>query len=513
MNKEENLLDTVYDKLNKQDLIKQVQDDYVSFSRTGKGKLLYRLYSTIPSKYDVDQYKYTASKQPIKIIFTGVGDSDISKISKKHFAKKYPNKSMYFFGWPQYRQAMVFASQIDPHQPVQVYGHSWGSNAARKFIQNYTGNIVQGHFFDPMRRDVQADTILQVNKNIPITYTPIYQQPRNIKTALHNALRWHPSQNMIVTQPVENHIAVDQWLDLLEPAEQEFRKAAGFLFKYGSYIQCLTKVAQQKNTKKPIVPKMHRKLDWLPQEDVTSLNQYNNINLFLNAVGDTQTQHKNIGIKGKGIYRRGSAYHLQQQALDDINNILTLPQYKKRIKDGEILPRYTLGLIHNNEDYAKQAALLYINGRVMPKVRSKFKDRSLTLDRALRDPSMRQSVYFYYTFGSDPGNRKEVNKRLGHFNAMYDLQSRRMQYQYNKSNPKTPMSLYSRKFFNDDGGRYFMYTLRPNQPIMKLGRNANHTLKILKDSGFSGFTDPRLKRLPMGYKFKYYVADNYNDYY
>ena len=248
MNKEADLLDSVYKKLNNQQLISQLEEDYVGFSKSPKGKLIYRLYSMIPSTYAVDSYKIYKSQQPIKIIFTGVGDSDLSKISKNQFNKRYPDKKLYFFGWPQYRQAMIFASGLDPEQPVQVYGHSWGSNAARKFIQNYQGNIIEGHFFDPMRRDVQGDETLQITRDVPITYTPIIEQPRNIKTALHNALRLQPSQRMLVTQAASKHDSVAQWLNILDKPE-EVKKVANFLFKYGSYSQCLYKKAQQRQRK------------------------------------------------------------------------------------------------------------------------------------------------------------------------------------------------------------------------------------------------------------------------
>ena len=240
MNKQADLLDSVYKRLNNQQLISQLQKDYVGFSKSPKGKLIYRLYSMIPSTYAVGSYKAYKSQQPIKIIFTGVGDSDLSKISKNQFNKRYPDRKLYFFGWPQYQQAMIFAARLDPNQPIQVYGHSWGSNAARKFIQNYQGNIIGGHFFDPMRRDVQGDKTLQITKDIPITYTPIIKQPRNIKTALHNALRWHPSLNMRVTQPASKHDSVAQWLNILDRPEQ-IKKVANFL-KYGSYKQHLDQI-------------------------------------------------------------------------------------------------------------------------------------------------------------------------------------------------------------------------------------------------------------------------------
>lgn len=239
MNKEADALDYLYSKLNKQQLLKQIQKDPIAFSRTRKGKLLYNLLSMIPSQHQVDDYRKPYNKQPIKIVFTGMGDGSSSKHSIKHFENKFKDsKNIFFFGWPQYREAMIFASRLDPNTPVEVYGHSWGSNAARKFIQNYQGNIIKGHFFDPMRRDVAGQPVLDISRNIPITYTPITKQDRNISTVLHGALRWKPSQRMIITQPASKHDAVAQWLSILDN-QKEVKKVANFLFKYGSYTQTL----------------------------------------------------------------------------------------------------------------------------------------------------------------------------------------------------------------------------------------------------------------------------------
>ena len=188
-----------------------------------------------------------------------MGDGSSSKHSIKHFENKFKDsKNIFFFGWPQYREAMIFASRLDPNTPVEVYGHSWGSNAARKFIQNYQGNIIKGHFFDPMRRDVAGQPVLDISRDIPITYTPITKQDRNISTVLHSALRWKPSQKMVITQPASKHDAVSQWLNILDN-HKEVKKVANFLFKYGSYTQCLHKIARpifKKQPAKPTIPSL-----------------------------------------------------------------------------------------------------------------------------------------------------------------------------------------------------------------------------------------------------------------
>lgn len=526
MNKEADLLDTVYAKLNNQQLIRQLEKDYVGFSKSPKGKLIYSLYSMIPSTYDVDSYRAYKDQQPVKIIFTGVGDSDLSKISKNQFNKRYPDKKLYFFGWPQYQQAMIFASRLDPKQPVQVYGHSWGSNAARKFIQNYQGNIVGGHFFDPMRRDVQGDKTLQITKDVPITYTPIVEQPRNIKTALHNALRWQPSQRMLVTQAASKHDSVSQWLNILDKPE-EVKKVANFLFKYGSYSQCLTKIAQTQGA--PQAPNFYRdqynryrapgtnslypRYPYRQQTQTDRLSDWNALHVLLNAIMDTQTSGTKKNITSVNGNRTSSNLQIQQRTLNSL-----IDRGLLRHKDPNIDPRkyYTVKAMHSNPDIARQVAATYLATDVLRRVRKQTGNPKLQFYDAVRQYP--QLLYTFYTYGPSDEKAYKIDsrQRIPKFRNMLDMNRRRFQYQYNNhpQNANARLSLFKRTYHTDaNGNRYFLRTLRPGQTPYSIFKNWPATIKMLKYNGYPDYKSDSLKHIPNNFAFKILVPDGYDQVY
>lgn len=215
-------------------IIQRIQKDPIKFSQSTLGKLFLWAYNKVPSTYQVSQYK--PSKSPIRIVFSGMGDSDIANYAKSRFLQRY--KNTYVFGHPQLNQALQFSKNIHPDTPVIVYGYSWGSTAARDFIDQYNGNIVGAHFLDPMRKHPKEDKNLYISKNIPVTYTKANQYTDDeLKQSLLNALRWKPTQNMRVLNTVTDHGAIQQWLDNLDKSTKMKKQAYLKLMNTGKLLK------------------------------------------------------------------------------------------------------------------------------------------------------------------------------------------------------------------------------------------------------------------------------------
>lgn len=202
----------------------QIKKNPVGFAKTPYGKALTAGFNMVPSSYTTADYKLSDSKQPVRIVFTGMGDSQQNDRSRDIFISKYPEDT-FIFGHKQLQDALDFATQIKD-RPVIVYGHSWGSNAARLFTNKYKGNIQQLHFLDPMRKQMTDAPILQVEKDVPITYTPAgkYKDKPFIQ-ALFDSLRWKPSKTMIIRERVPYHNSVQEWLNNLQAAKAVKQKA------------------------------------------------------------------------------------------------------------------------------------------------------------------------------------------------------------------------------------------------------------------------------------------------
>ena len=170
----------------------QIRKDPVAFSQTLYGKALTGAFNMVPSSYDTSEYALSKSKDPVRIVFTGMGDSEKNDTSRDIFLRKYPVDT-FIFGHKQLKDALKFADQIKD-RPVIVYGHSWGSNAARLFADTYKGDIQQVHFLDPMRKEMTDAPVLQIKRDIPVTYTPAgkYKDQAFIQS-LFDSLRWKPS--------------------------------------------------------------------------------------------------------------------------------------------------------------------------------------------------------------------------------------------------------------------------------------------------------------------------------
>lgn len=221
-------------------IIQQIKQNPLAFSMSPLGRLFTAAYRMVPSTYDTMDYKYKKSDEPIRIVFSGMGDSKHTDYAKKRFQQAYAGKPVYVFGHPQLQEALDFSQQIPRDVPVQVFGYSWGSPTAMKFIDQYNGNIVGAHYIDPMRHAVVDDKVISNKKHIPTTYMTAGQyQNQPLKNALLNALRMSPSQDMETLMSVKDHAALQQALQYIK---QKKHKAQAF-------AEALTQANLQKNAK------------------------------------------------------------------------------------------------------------------------------------------------------------------------------------------------------------------------------------------------------------------------
>lgn len=209
-------------------LISRIKRDPVGFSVTPAGRLLTTLFRSVPSAYDTDQYKLTQKNKPIKIVFSGMGDSKLVSYAKDRFTQAYAGQPVYVFGHGQLQQALDFANKIPRNQPVQVFGYSWGSPTAMKFIDRYNGTINKAHYIDPMRHAVVDDAVIGNRKNIPTTYMTAgkYGGIRKLHDTLLAALRMKPAQGMVLLPQVKNHMALQQALKHIKQNQQQLQKSA-----------------------------------------------------------------------------------------------------------------------------------------------------------------------------------------------------------------------------------------------------------------------------------------------
>ena len=210
-------------------LISRIKRDPVGFSVTPTGRLLTTLFRSVPSAYDTDQYSLVQTNKPIKIVFSGMGDSQVASYAKDRFTEAYTGQPVYIFGHGQLQQALDFANKIPRQQPVQVFGYSWGSPTAMKFIDKYNGNISKAHYIDPMRHAVVDDAVISNKKNVPTTYMTAgeYGGDRKLKDALLSVLRMQPAQGMTLLPKVKNHMALQQALKYIKQSQQHMQKSAG----------------------------------------------------------------------------------------------------------------------------------------------------------------------------------------------------------------------------------------------------------------------------------------------
>lgn len=231
-------------------LVPKIENTPRKFQRSWMGKTMLKAYQLVPHWFPQRKYVDPQNDRPIKIVFSGMGDSVLVNYTDPQFKKRYGDSQVYTFSWSQYDKAMDWCQKnLGKDKPIEVYGYSWGSNAARKFINNYPGNIVSGHFLDPMRPKANQGRRLQITrKDVPITYTPAGDyKDAPLKTALFNALRYSPAPGMKITAPVENHGAVSQWLDVLDGAQpirrqQSVEKTASLT--YMSVCRMMKRAAQ-----------------------------------------------------------------------------------------------------------------------------------------------------------------------------------------------------------------------------------------------------------------------------
>lgn len=207
-------------------LIPLIQNSPRKLQRSMLGKVMLGAYRAVPHWFPKRKYIDTPQKTPVKIVFSGMGDSVLTNYTDPQFKKRYGNDQVYTFSWSQYDKAMQWAAKnLGKDEPIEVYGYSWGGNAARKFINTYPGNVVAGHFLDPMRPKANSDRTLLITRDIPITFTPAGDyKDTPLKTSLFDALRYKPMKSMKITLPVENHGAVDQWLDVLDGAQPVYKQ-------------------------------------------------------------------------------------------------------------------------------------------------------------------------------------------------------------------------------------------------------------------------------------------------
>ena len=222
-------------------IIQQIKQNPLAFSMSPLGRLFTAAYRMVPSTYDTMDYKYKKSDEPIRIVFSGMGDSKHTDYAKKRFQQAYAGKPVYVFGHPQLQQALDFSQQIPRDVPVQVFGYSWGSPTAMKFIDQYNGNIVGAHYIDPMRHAVVDDKVISNKKHIPTTYMTAGQyQNQPLKNALLNALRMSPAQEMETLMSIKDHAALQQALQYIKQKKHS---------KAQSFAQALTEANLQKSAK------------------------------------------------------------------------------------------------------------------------------------------------------------------------------------------------------------------------------------------------------------------------
>lgn len=198
-------------------IIEQIKKNPMAFSMSPLGRLFTAAYRMVPSTYDTTKYKYRKTSEPIRIVFSGMGDSDISQYAKDKFKGAFADDNTFIFGHPQLQEALAFVQQVPRQAPVQVFGYSWGSPTAMKFIDRYNGNIISAHYIDPMRHAVVDDKVISNRKKIPTTYMTAGQyENQPVKNALLNALRMSKAQDMIQLKSIKNHAALAQALDYIK---------------------------------------------------------------------------------------------------------------------------------------------------------------------------------------------------------------------------------------------------------------------------------------------------------
>ena len=198
-------------------LIDKIKQNPLAFSLSPMGRLFTAAYRMVPSTYKTDDYKYKKSKHPVRIVFSGMGDSQVADYAKTRFQQAFGGQPVYVFGHPQLQEALNFAQQIPRDVPVQVFGYSWGSPTAMRFIKKYDGNIVGAHYIDPMRHAVVDDRVLANSKNIPTTYMTAGQyQHQPMKNALLAALRMRPKEGMVTLPSIKNHAALREALQYIK---------------------------------------------------------------------------------------------------------------------------------------------------------------------------------------------------------------------------------------------------------------------------------------------------------
>ena len=205
----------------------------VDIERSALGKLILRVANSLPASYSTSSYKEQLAaqdknkkkKQPVKIFFSGLPDSQFVGFAKKAMERKYGPGSVFVFGHKQLPQALQFAAELDPDRPVTVYGFSWGSTAARDFADAYKGNLQGVHFLDPMRKAPSVKPLLEIKKDVPVTFTPAKTSQRGpVDAAVLDVLRWKPSKKFKILPTVADHLRIDDWL-------QELPKAASWRLK------------------------------------------------------------------------------------------------------------------------------------------------------------------------------------------------------------------------------------------------------------------------------------------
>lgn len=194
----------------------------IEYSRFGQRLL--KTLNKIPSDYNTQSYqdklKSLDPSKPIKIFFSGFPDSQYIGFSRRAMQDVYGPQNLFMFGHKQLPQAIKLAEYIDHNIPIEVYGYSWGSNAAKNFIDKYKGKIKAIHFLDPMRKTPSQDPILSVSKKTGIkTYTPAKNAHGKIDAALNDVLRYRPDSDFQIYPIVSQHRAIAEYLRQLKNRE------------------------------------------------------------------------------------------------------------------------------------------------------------------------------------------------------------------------------------------------------------------------------------------------------
>lgn len=207
------------------------------------GKFIFNLAQLIPHEYNTSKYSVAqakAAKQPIKIVFSGMGDNQAIQYTHTRFKQRYGQDApIYTFGWSQLPQALAFIKKVGKDKPCIVYGFFWGGQAAQKFLNKSGANIIGAHFLDPMRKDVGRHTTLKNKKKIPTDFTAAQKYaPGDFRRTAFDVLRYRPAQTMQLLGPVSSHGAVNQWLQLLQ--KPQMNKAASIKRAIKNYYRPLT---------------------------------------------------------------------------------------------------------------------------------------------------------------------------------------------------------------------------------------------------------------------------------